>query len=255
MIVQPDFLDHWKTRLLVDLLDDESAPLYVIRLWAHCQNRKTHVIPNGNPNITKAICKASCHGAEKFHSAMIEAGFIAIKNGELVAHDWNSINSTLVRNWANGKLGGRPRKENPTVTQPEPKDNPQVTQPKPRREEKSRVEKNRVDNRNKNTYSDDFSEWWKVYGVGTKANAFTAWKKQGLNNSDVSLLIAEAKKYKEYCQSADRSLKDGQGWLNGRFWESTWTHEAQGTRSQFQNGCQGSKKVNLDSIACNGVIE
>lgn len=147
MIVQPDFLDHWKTELLIDLLGDVSAPLYVIRLWAHCQNRKTQVIPSGNPKITKAICKASNHDAEKFHSAMIEAGFIEEIDGELIAHGWNDINASLIKQWSNGKKGGRPPKQNPTKTQTKPKDNPTETQSKPvqNRLDKSRLDKIRLD--------------------------------------------------------------------------------------------------------------
>lgn len=141
MIVQPDFLDHWKTQLLIDILDDELAPMYVIRLWAHCQNRKTQTIPNGNPSVTKAICRAVKHDAEKFHSAMIESGFIEVLNGDLIAHDWNDVNSSLIRNWNNGRLGGRPKKKNPEETQLKPKDNPVKTPSKPIREEKSRLDK------------------------------------------------------------------------------------------------------------------
>jgi hypothetical protein len=40
MIVDPDFLDHWRTRMLVDALQDECAPMYIIRVWAHCQQRR-----------------------------------------------------------------------------------------------------------------------------------------------------------------------------------------------------------------------
>jgi hypothetical protein len=145
MIVQPDFLDHWKTELLIDLLNDPAAPLYVIRLWAHCQNRKTQTIPSGNPNITKAICKASNHDAKKFHDAMLEAGFIEEQDGELIAHGWGDINATLLRNWNNGAKGGRPPKKNPAETQRKPSGNPAKTQPEPIRLDKSRVDKSRVE--------------------------------------------------------------------------------------------------------------
>lgn len=84
-------------------------------------------------------------------------------------------------------------------------------------------------------YSEDFEEWWKEYGVGVKANASDAWKKQNLSKADVEMLVKAVSPYKAYCLSADRSLKDGQGWLNGRFWESVWTHEAQGTSPKPPN--------------------
>jgi hypothetical protein len=132
MIVHPDFLDHWKTRLLCDLLKDESAPLYVIRLWGHCQTRKTHRFPAGNPAITKAICKAP-QTAKIFHKAMLESGFIEISDEEIVVHEWDSVNAYLVNSWENGKKGGRP-KNKPAEN---PRDNPPLTGTKPIREEKN----------------------------------------------------------------------------------------------------------------------
>jgi hypothetical protein len=131
MIVSPDFLDHWKTRMLIDALGDNCAPIYVIRLWAHCQNRKTHILPSDNPEVTKAICQAP-HDAKLFHSAMIAAGFIEVLDGKTVAHEWDSVNAYLINSWANGKKGGRP----PKKTQTKPKQNPELTQSKPIREEK-----------------------------------------------------------------------------------------------------------------------
>lgn len=78
-------------------------------------------------------------------------------------------------------------------------------------------------------YTDDFSHWWSVYKKGSKAQAFSAWKKQHISEDMVPLLISATETYKAYCQSIDRSLKDGQGWLNDRYWENEWTHAAQGT--------------------------
>lgn len=141
MIVQPDFLDHWKTGLLIELLDDQCAPMYVLRLWAHCQNRKTHGFPRVNPAITKAICKAP-HSAEFFENCMVEAGFIEIIDNEIVAHDWADVNASLITSWENGKKGGRPKKkpkENPRVTRAKPAGNPNETDK--RREEKIREDK------------------------------------------------------------------------------------------------------------------
>lgn len=55
MIVQPDFPEHWKTRLLVKITGDKSAPLAVIRLWAHCQHSKRHEL--------QGAWDESCHAA------------------------------------------------------------------------------------------------------------------------------------------------------------------------------------------------
>lgn len=148
MIVSPDFLDHWKTRMLIDALGDNCAPIYVIRLWAHCQNRKTHILPSDNPEVTKAICQAP-HDAKLFHSAMIAAGFIEVLDGKTVAHEWDSVNAYLINSWANGKKGGRP----PKKTQTKPKQNPELTQSKPIREEKIRETSSDVHDDDDDLYS------------------------------------------------------------------------------------------------------
>jgi hypothetical protein len=146
MIIQPDFLDHWKTALLIDLLKDPSAPLYIIRLWAHCQNRKTHGLPTGNPAAIKAICRASNHDANDFLQALIDSGFVEKQGDELIAHGWSETNSYLINSWENGLHGGRPKKQtqkkpagNPQETHRKPTENPTVTQTEPisNREEKS----------------------------------------------------------------------------------------------------------------------
>ena len=136
MIVQPDFLDHWKTRLLVELLEDDCAPLYVIRFWAHCQNRKTHRFSMGCFNMIRAVCHAP-HESEKFKQALIDSGFIRIEGQEIVAHDWDVVNASLIANWENGKRGGRPAKK----THGYPMANPSQTHREPIREEKRRGEK------------------------------------------------------------------------------------------------------------------
>lgn len=163
MIVDPDFLDHWKTRVLVDMLGgDELAPVYVIRLWAHCQNRKQSVFhlekPNGNPTVNpavtqrkpivnhalKALCKYAGE-AEKFVDSLVSAGFVEITSdgGGFEVVGWSRHNAQLVAAWENGARGGRPAKKptgNPTVTHGKPNANPSETDK--RREEKSREEKN-----------------------------------------------------------------------------------------------------------------
>jgi hypothetical protein len=141
MIISPDFLDHWKTQLLVDKLDgDQSAPLRVIRLWSHCQNRRKNIFPA----MTSATLKAVCHyhgDAEKLESAMLEAGFLRRDGDMLIVHEWDQYNASLFANWSNGKKGGRPKnKENPRVSDGIPMDNPSGTHQEPIREDKKREE-------------------------------------------------------------------------------------------------------------------
>ena len=138
MIVQPDFLSHWKTQLLVETLEDPCAPIYVIHLWGHCQNRKTDRFQRVNPSILKAICKAAKHDATAFENAMVLCGFVLIENDTIIAHDWSVINASLIAAWKNGRKGGRPKTKNLNkthgLTQTKPMANPNVTDK--RREEK-----------------------------------------------------------------------------------------------------------------------
>lgn len=99
MILDPDFLDHWKTRMLVDLLGgDECAPLYVIRIWGHCQARRA-VDFDITPIALKAICRAP-HDASTFEAAMIEAGFVERDGPTLRVPKWAEHNWRLVRSWS-----------------------------------------------------------------------------------------------------------------------------------------------------------
>ena len=159
MIIQPDFLDHYKTVMLCDMLDDPCAPLYLIRLWGHCQNRKTHRFDWVNPIKLKAVCK-SPHDADLFHSSMIECGFLRIESGETVAHEWDSINASLIANWENGKKGGRPKNK----TQTKPMGIPSKTHAEPIREEKKGLEKKGLEKNKANDYDDFLSRFNSVTG-------------------------------------------------------------------------------------------
>lgn len=130
MIVEPDFLDHWKTRLLCDLLEDEAAPLLVIRLWAHCQSRKTGTFENMEAGTLRAICRYK-GPANRLWDGLMASGFVCWEiDCGLVVHQWEETNKGLVKNWTNGCKGGRP-KGNPAVSQREPLLIPAVTQEEP----------------------------------------------------------------------------------------------------------------------------
>ncbi len=130
MIIDPDMPDHWKTRMLVDLLGgDELAPLYLIRLWGHCQNRKKSEFDSLPPAAVKAICRFP-GDAEVLDNALTECGFIERDGKELTVIGWAEHNASLVANWENGKRGGRPRK-NQQDTDGKAKENPEKTHGKP----------------------------------------------------------------------------------------------------------------------------
>jgi len=142
MIIETDFLDHWKTRLIVRLLGTESAPLHIIRLWSHCQTRKTNRFPEWNPEILSAVCKWG-GDANVFWSAILQT-FGRVEDGCFVAHQWDEVNSSLIASWSNGGKGGRPKKprDNPRVNPDSNPVIPQVTHGVTDREEKiDKIEK------------------------------------------------------------------------------------------------------------------
>lgn len=102
VIVTPDFPDHWKTRLLVALTSDPSAPLGVIRLWSHCQQCKASKFPNLTPESLAAICQSSQKPAD-WEAALLKAGFIKKKAGIIIVHEWEIVNASLIASWNNGR--------------------------------------------------------------------------------------------------------------------------------------------------------
>ena len=127
MIVDPDFFDHWKTVVLIEELEgDKAAPLYVLRLWAHCQNRRQWVFDSMSSKALRALCRFQ-GSEEDLMRAMTTAGFLDVSDaGDITVLGWDEYNSQLIANWTNGKKGGRPRKpkQNPSKTHPEPNGNP-----------------------------------------------------------------------------------------------------------------------------------
>lgn len=128
MLIDPDFLEHWRTRMLVDMLQDECAPLYIMRLWGHCQLRKNDRFEL-SPHALKAVCRYP-GDADEFERVMAECGWVSREGDLIVAEGWAEHNAKLVSAWQNGGTGGRPKKpkRNPRETQPKPTDNPRGTQ-------------------------------------------------------------------------------------------------------------------------------
>lgn len=112
MIVQPDFLDHWKTRKLVKLLKDESAPLILIRLWGFCQQNQKWSLEGIPPESLNSICRVE-NPRVSVYEMLITCGFIKVRDGVPYVNDWESYNSKLIAAWNNGRSGGRPK--NPQV--------------------------------------------------------------------------------------------------------------------------------------------
>jgi hypothetical protein len=131
MIVEPDFLDHWKVRLLEQLLErsghvPEVAALLVLRLWAHCQQRRAWVFDDMTDDALAAICRFKGEGKD-LKALLLQCKFIRMQGSKLIVHEWDVVNAKLIANWSNGGKGGRRTepKPNPTRTQAKPNANPQ----------------------------------------------------------------------------------------------------------------------------------
>lgn len=154
MIVDPDFLDHWKTRLLVDTLGgDELAPLYVLRIWAHCQQRRKSEAITISAAGLRSLCRCSSSviSAERLEAALIQAGFITRDGDDIRAVDWAARNVKLITAWKNGKAGGDAKAANaaqrlangyPNATEPLPNDETALPI-RSRSRSRSREEKNK----------------------------------------------------------------------------------------------------------------
>lgn len=126
MILQPGFLDHWKTRLLVQLAgDDERAILAVLRLWEFCQMRKKWRF---NGEITNAALDSICR-LHNSRELFIKSGFLdEIDDKTVEVHDWAVENRYIVNCWTNGGKGGR----KPSQKTKKPTGNPRVPERKPK---------------------------------------------------------------------------------------------------------------------------
>lgn len=152
MIVEPGFLDNWRTRLLESTLKDPLGHTYILRLWAHCQERKAYVF-----DIDKKALASICmyNGDENIlYDALQKSNYIVQKKRGIYIRNWEKVNHTLVTSWRNrryGKLGGRPRKT-PGVSPDNPRGS--LQKPEKRREEKRRIEKNSLASRARDSRTD-----------------------------------------------------------------------------------------------------
>lgn len=107
MIVGTDFLGHFKTKMLRVMLD-EKAPLYVLSLWAYCQNQHTDEVPADAVELA-AICDY-VGDPLILKDALLRARFLenGVGEGRLRVHGWMEKNAQLIQKWNAGKTGKRP---------------------------------------------------------------------------------------------------------------------------------------------------
>ena len=134
MIVTADFIEHWKTSMLIQDCDCEGVSC-ILRLWSFCQTRKTDILPTSQ---IEHIAKWTGQKGTLL-KALFELRFIdKIDDATVRMHDFAAVNNQMFASWGNGKKGGRPKTQrkpsgNPAETQQEPSGNPAETQRKPSR--------------------------------------------------------------------------------------------------------------------------
>jgi hypothetical protein len=105
MIVDPNFLDHWKVSTLRAILGrDKEAPIYILRLWAYCQSAKKSTMPY-NANVVAEICKFKGN-PEAILQAMVELKIIdVVDDATLRVHEFDVYNKKLYSCRENAEKG------------------------------------------------------------------------------------------------------------------------------------------------------
>lgn len=121
MIVQPDFFDHWKTKALIELTKRPDSPLWVLRLWAHCQARKDSRFRL--PAIAlKAICGVPQEiDADTWFAHLKSCRFIEGKPDRWTVHGWDEYNASLLARWSNGRQPKQKRTRSEPEAEPKQK--------------------------------------------------------------------------------------------------------------------------------------
>ncbi len=106
MIIESDFIDHWKTEQLVGRCGPEGA-LCLIRLWSQCEIRKTDRLKAKTPEEIECIARWRGQSGALF-DALKNLRFIGEKDG-FYMRNFREYNKKLFTSRENGKKGGRPR--------------------------------------------------------------------------------------------------------------------------------------------------
>ena len=143
MIVQPNFLDHWKTNALAAKIGRLEALTALLALWSHCQQQRTWRFPQ-NELMLAGICRFSGN-PRVLLDTLIELNLLEKTPENLLeVHEWAETNAKLLHNWDAGKKGGRPPKQPKDKPTENPRVNPLKTQGEPQgepiREDKIREE-------------------------------------------------------------------------------------------------------------------
>jgi hypothetical protein len=143
MIVQPNFLDHWKTNALAATIGRLEAITALLALWSHCQNQRTWQFPD-NELMIAGICRFTGNPRVLIDTLLQLNLLEKVGENTLEVHEWAETNAKLLHNWDAGKKGGRPPKQPKDKPTENPRVNPWQTQGQPKgepiREDKIREE-------------------------------------------------------------------------------------------------------------------
>lgn len=105
MIVQSDFLTHWKLKALATRIGMEAAVTSLLALWAHCEKRRAWEFEL-TPLMLAGICDYKGMAPELF-DLMLQLRLIeATDKGWFQVHEWGKVNAALVCKWAGHKGKG-----------------------------------------------------------------------------------------------------------------------------------------------------
>jgi hypothetical protein len=134
MIIQPDFLTHWKVQALSGSIGRLEAITALLALWGHCQNSRAYVFKFTLPMLA-GICRYQ-GDATTLKQALLDCQLLdELPAGEFEVHGWAEKNASLLTSWENGSKGGRPAKNprvNPNSNSGNPHDNPDIESRNPR---------------------------------------------------------------------------------------------------------------------------
>ena len=93
--------------MLIGLTRMPDAPLMLLRLWGHCEERRDDVLENA-PEILAAICNWS-ENPDELRAHLLQCRFIEKHGRKLLVRGWRERNASLLARIENGKRGGRPK--------------------------------------------------------------------------------------------------------------------------------------------------
>lgn len=102
MIVEADFVSHWKTLALAKALGEGRAFKALLSLWGHCQTRRAWEFQL-TPDMLASICRFTGKPAALWE-VMLTLPFLdrTAEEGWYQVHGWGDTNISLVAKWAGG---------------------------------------------------------------------------------------------------------------------------------------------------------